>query len=119
MKQLRLMFLALCCYVGHDGLMDFTLGEYPHRSDERQRDVMILACASKSYFREPIRKTGARPLLWTTGLMAPEAYVLKSAIDAWIINASANEVRRRAAQSYNNYQRCGMKAALNLFSSEW
>lgn len=109
----------LVVYVGHDGLMDFTLSEYPQRADERQRDVMILACASKPYFREAIRKTGARPLLWTTGLMAPEAYVLQSAIGAWIAGASGNEVRRRAAQSYNSYQRCGMKAALNLFSSEW
>ncbi|HWC75936.1 MAG TPA: hypothetical protein VG778_00645, partial [Blastocatellia bacterium] len=66
----------LVAYVGHDGLMDFTLAEYPAKSDQRQRDVVILACASKAYFREAIRKTGATPLLWTTGLMAPEAYVL-------------------------------------------
>lgn len=49
----------LVVYVGHDGLMDFTLREYPRRSDERQRDVMILACASKPYFRESgIRRLG-------------------------------------------------------------
>lgn len=68
---------------------------------------------------QAIRTTGARPLLWTTGLMAPEAYVLKSAIDGWIVNASGDGIRKRAAEQYNNYQRCGMKAALNLFSSGW
>ncbi|HYE72787.1 MAG TPA: hypothetical protein VEF04_05625 [Blastocatellia bacterium] len=109
----------LVAYVGHDGLMDFTFTEYPRKSDERQRDVMILACSSKPYFGEAIRQTGANPLLWTTGLMAPEAYVLRSAIDGWIANERGEAVRRRAATAYNSYQKCGMKAALNLFSNGW
>lgn len=109
----------LIAYVGHDGLMDFTLAEYPRKSDQRQRDVIILACASKPYFREAIHETGANPLLWTTGLMAPEAYVLKSAIEGWIVNESGEGVRKRAAAAYNSYQRCGMRAALNLFSNGW
>lgn len=109
----------LVAYVGHDGLMDFTLSEYPSKSDQRQRDVVILACASKAYFREAIRNTGANPLLWTTGLMAPEAYVLRSAIDGWLVNESGDGIRKRAAGAYNTYQRCGMKAALNLFSNGW
>ena len=109
----------LVTYVGHDGLMDFSLAEYPSKSDQRQRDVIILACASKAYFGEAIRKTGANPLLWTTGLMAPEAYVLRSAIDGWILNERGEGIRNRAAVAYNRYQRCGMKAALNLFSNGW
>jgi hypothetical protein len=79
----------------------------------------MLACLSKRYFAEPLRKTGARPLLWTTGLMAPEAYVLKAAIDGWMLNEDGEGVRTRAATAYNQYQRCGMNAALRLFSTEW
>ncbi len=109
----------LVAYVGHDGLMDFTLAEYPRKSDNRRRDVIILACASKAYFRDAVRETGANPLLWTTGLMAPEAYVLRSAIDGWIVNESGEDIRKRAAGAYNTYQKCGMKAALNLFSNSW
>ena len=107
----------LVAYVGHDGLMDFTLAEYPRKADDRQRDVIILACASRAYFRDAIRETGANPLLWTTGLMAPEAYVLSSAIDGWIISESGEGIRKRAAGAYNTYQKCGMRAALNLFSN--
>ena len=44
----------------------------------------LLACASKQFFAEALRSSGASPLLWTTGLMAPEAYTLKSALDGWI-----------------------------------
>ena len=107
----------LIAYVGHDGLMDFTLEEYPRKANDRQRDAFILACASKSYFDRPLRLTGANPLLWTTGLMAPEAYVLKAALEGWILKESGEQIRMRAAEAYNKYQHCGLKAALNLFSS--
>jgi hypothetical protein len=109
----------LIAYVGHDGLMDFALDSYPHKADGRRRDAVMLACISKRYFAEPLRRTGARPLLWTTGLMAPEAYVLKAAIDGWLLNEDGEGIRTRAATAYNQYQRCGMNAALKLFSTGW
>jgi hypothetical protein len=109
----------LIAYVGHDGLMDFSLDQFPQKSDDRNRSAIILACISKSYFREPIKRTGAKPLLWTTGLMAPESYILKAAIDGWILNESDEKIRERAAGAYNKYQKCGPKAALNLFSTGW
>lgn len=109
----------LIAYVGHDGLMDFSLDSYPQKSDERGRDAIILACASKNYFAKPLAGTGANPLLWTTGLMAPEAYVLKAAIDGWVLKENGEKIRRRAAGAYHQYQRCGLNAALRLFSSGW
>jgi hypothetical protein len=109
----------LVAYVGHDGLMDFALDSYPQKAGDRRRDAIMLACLSKRYFSEPLRKTGAKPLLWTTGLMAPEAYVLKAAIDGWVLNEDEEAIRKRAATAYNQYQRCGMNAALRLFSTGW
>ena len=109
----------LVVYVGHDGLMDFSLDSLPQKADNRPRDAVILACLSKRYFAEPLRNTGASPLLWTTGLMAPEAYVLKAAIDGWVSNEDGERIRRRAAAAYNQYQRCGMNAASRLFSTGW
>jgi hypothetical protein len=109
----------LIAYVGHDGLMDFSLDSYPQKADDRLRDAVMLACISKRYFAEALRKTGARPLLWTTGLMAPEAYVLKAAIDGWVLDEDGGKIRNRAATAYNQYQRCGMSAASRLFSTGW
>jgi hypothetical protein len=109
----------LVAYVGHDGLMDFALDSYPQKAGDRQRDAVMLACLSKRYFAEPLRKSGAKPLLWTTGLMAPEAYVLKAAIDGWILNEDGEGIRRRAATAYNQYQKCGINAALRLFTTGW
>ena len=109
----------LVAYVGHNGLMDFALQSMPQARDERHRKAIILACISKKYFAASLKSTGAWPLLWTTNLMAPEAYVLSAAIDGWMNKESDEEVRMRAAKAYNSYQNCGLRAASNLFATGW
>ncbi len=109
----------LLAFVGHNGLMDFSLPEYPLKQDDARREAIILSCASKSYFSAPLKRTGAQPLLWTTNLMAPEAYILKSALDGWMMGEDGERVRQRAAEAYNSYQKCGLKSALGLFASGW
>lgn len=109
----------LVAYIGHNGLMDFRLASHPQRRDDRQRRAIILACASKQYFSPALEQTGATPLLWTTNLMAPEAYVLSAAIDGWIRKESDEQVRLRAADAYHKYQHCGVKAARRLFATGW
>jgi hypothetical protein len=106
----------LVAYIGHDGLMEFSV-DAPERADDEKRDAIMLACISKSYFAEPLRKTGAQPLLWTKQLMAPEAYTLKAALDGWLKNESAEQVRQRAAAAYAKYQRISQRAALGLFAT--
>ena len=109
----------LIAYIGHNGLMDFQLTATPKKRDDEKRDAIILACASKSYFAEPLRKTGVNPLLWTTNLMAPEAYVLSAAIDGWLNKESDEAIRLRAAKAYHQYQNCGLKGANRLFATGW
>lgn len=109
----------LVAYIGHDGLMDFKLSRFPRLKDDHHRDAILLACASKQYFAEALRSSGASPLLWTTGLMAPEAYTLKSALDGWIAGETAERVRDRAADAYDKYQKCGSRAAHRLLVSGW
>lgn len=108
----------LLAYVGHDGLMDFDVSiNYEEPSNTSKKDVIILACYSKAYFAPEIKKAKANPILWTTHLMAPEAYTLKAAIDGWILNESGKQIDERAAQSYHKYQKCGIKGARNLFTT--
>lgn len=109
----------LVAYAGHDGLMDFQLTTLPQKKDSRHRDAIILACISKSYFAPLLRSTGAQPLIWTTGLMAPEAYTLKSALDGWIFNEDPEQIHERAAAAYDRYQKCGMKGARRLLVTGW
>jgi hypothetical protein len=109
----------LVAYVGHDGLMDFQLPRLSHPNNNVHRDVVVLACASKQFFANGVRASGAYPVLWTTGLMAPEAYTLKSALDGWIAGESNQRIRDRAAGAYDKYQKCGLRAAYRLFATGW
>jgi hypothetical protein len=105
----------LICYVGHNGLMDFALESYPSKSDTKKREVVVLACASMQYFKSPLKKAGATPLILTTNLMCPEAYTLNTIIESWINNDTPSVTKEKAAQIYNQYQKCGIKGARNLF----
>lgn len=116
-KVLNFNAAQLVCYVGHDGLMDFTIDTYPTKKGSDKKDVIILACASKSYYKEGVKASGANPLLWTTNLMCPEAYTLKAAIDGWLNNETGTQIHLRAAEAYNQYLKCGMKGAKNLFAT--
>ncbi len=105
---------ALICYVGHNGLLDFRLTNYPTGKKTNRRKVIILGCWSRQLFRDAVKKSRAHPLLWATGKLAPEAYILEAAFSNYVKNADSNEIRRSAARAYNKYQKCGLKAAKRL-----
>ena len=107
----------LIAFVGHNGLMDFSINTVPERAAGAQANSsIVLACASESYFSSLLSKTGAYPLLLTTGLMAPEAYTLEAVIVSWFSKASVASVHSAAANAYHKYQNCGLKAANGLFA---
>lgn len=118
----KLQILAganLVAFVGHNGLMDFDLEKQPQKFDDDARDAVILACASRSYFTAPLKKTSANPLLWTSNLMAPEAYILHDALEGWTRGETDEEVRTRAAAAYAKYQKISQRAARNLLVTGW
>lgn len=106
-------------FVGHNGLMDFDLKTEPQKKDEEPREAIILACASRNYFSAPLKKTSATPLVWTTNLMAPEAYILHDALEGWVKNESAQQIRIRAAAAYAKYQKISQRSAENLLVTGW
>jgi hypothetical protein len=106
-------------FVGHNGLMDFHLDSYPVNTDGKKRDAVILACASKSYFQMPLKRAGAYPLIWTNGLLAPEAYILHAVLEGWLKKESPQFIHERAYRAYHKYQRCGLKGARGLFTTGW
>lgn len=109
----------LLVYNGHNGLMDCDIDAGIIKKHNSGKKVVILACRSADYFGDFLRKAGAFPLIWTTGLMAPEAYILKAIADGWILNESNKKIHDRAANAYNNYQKCGLNAANYLFKTGW
>ena len=110
----------LIAYTGHDYIMDYDIDIDLKPVDTIKREAIILACASADYYAPYVKKTGAYPLLWTTNLMAPEAYSLEAAIAGWVLHESVSEIERRAAKSYSDHHsHCSMKGAMGLFQTGW
>jgi len=108
----------LVVYVGHNGLMDFKMDFPKQNKQEKGKDAIVLACKSKPYFKPYFSKLGCRPVLLTTGLMAPEAYTLEAALADWLAGENSEQLKNRAAAAYNKYQKCGVKGAQRLFYTE-
>jgi len=98
--------------------MDFQLTE-SYNTDNKKRDVIILACYSKNYFSAHLKNANVNPLVWTTGLMAPEAYTIHDAITGYLNKESNESIRSRAALAYSKHQKCSKKAARNLLVTGW
>jgi hypothetical protein len=109
----------LLVYIGHNGLLDFTLPDYPEKVDNNKREVIILACYARQLFTGPLKKAGAYPLLWTKEKLSPEAYILSAALEARLSGAEFNVIRREAAKAYARYQKSSLKSAEFIFVTGW
>ncbi|MES2486953.1 MAG: hypothetical protein V4581_13540 [Bacteroidota bacterium] len=109
----------LVAYIGHDGLMDFNIDDAYKNTDGKTRDVIILACFSKSYFSQHLKDAKVNPLVWTTHLMCPEAYTIHDAITGYLAGEANTAVCKRAVLAYAKFQKCSEKAAGNLLVTGW
>ena len=119
--SVKIMFGAqtdLVVFNGHNGLMDVSID--PIRSvDGYLKDAIAIACASHDYFAPHLNLSGGYPLVMTSNLLAPEAYILHYVLDQWVENKSEEEIRMAAGQGYHDIQKCGLKGASNLFVTGW
>lgn len=107
---------SLCVYVGHNGLMD---GISPNISLKNPKDIMLFSCFGKDYFEYYLRNINAYPVLWTTTTVAPEAYILDSALNDWINKVDNTVLRDNVVKVYAKYQRCGLDLANKTFITGW
>ena len=108
---------GLVVYVGHNGLMDFSLDSFPQSAGTGKRDAAVFACLSRDYFLEALRQAGARPLILTRSLMCPEAYSTHALVLGWAAGEAPAALRERIAAAYSRYQKCGLKAARSVFAA--
>lgn len=109
----------LLVYIGHNGLMDFDLTETFVNTDKKKRDVIALACYSKNYFSSHLSGSNINPIVWSTHLMAPEAYITHNAISGYVLQENNEKIKNRAAAAYAKYQKCSLKTAKKLLVSGW
>lgn len=110
----------LVVYIGHNGLMDFSMNaaNVADKQSNQQRKAAVFACKSQQYYSPELAKTGIQPLVMTTNFMAPEAYTLNALLNGYLKGESSAQVKERVAQSYHQYQKCGIKGARALFSTK-
>lgn len=110
---------SLVAYIGHNGLMDFSI-TWPAKSakDVKPKPAIVLCCLSHDYFSKSLKQVGAEPVLMTNQLMYPGAFVLHDALEARLSGKAGEDLRSIAARAYARNQRISLKAALGVFSTE-
>ncbi|MDF1697947.1 MAG: hypothetical protein P1U56_19020 [Saprospiraceae bacterium] len=108
----------LIIFNGHNGLMDYHLDIVPS-TDQISRETAVIGCLSHKYFKDHLLASKGYPLLMTTNLMAPEAYVVESVIESWIQLEDEKTIRKNTGIAYHTYQKCGINGATNLFTYGW
>jgi hypothetical protein len=103
---------------GHNGLMDTSISPLLNKGSNK-KDAIVIACISNDYFLEHFLLAKAYPLILTTHLLAPEAYVISAIIDSWANLESGIQIRLNAARGYHQYQKCGLIGARRLFQTGW
>ena len=106
----------LVAYIGHNGLMDFTL-DSPSSPKSGNTAAIVLCCKSESYFRERLVFAKAIPLLLTDQFMFPGAFILHDAIEVWLVDGTVAQVRDAAGKAYAKNQKIALKAARGVFSN--
>jgi hypothetical protein len=106
----------LAVYIGHNGLMDFRFPAQATGTRGPGRAAIVLCCKSQEYFSPHLEAVDAKPILLTTQLMYPGAFILLAALNGWMEGETSTQMRGRAAQSYAENQKISVKAARGIFS---
>jgi hypothetical protein len=107
----------LVIYVGHDGLMDFSLPAEALAQRGPGREAIVFCCKSESFFGASLREINARPLLLTQELMYPGGFLVTAALDGWTRHETAAQILQRAAGAYARNQKISVKAATGIFTT--
>jgi hypothetical protein len=106
---------ALTAYIGHNGLMNFSAPNLPSPMAPALTPTIVLACKSDAYFTKLLQNLGASPLLMTTQLMYPGAFILHDALESWFAGKDKEEIRLAAARAYAKNQHISVKSASGIF----
>lgn len=107
----------LVVFIGHNGLMDFSLPA-PERRDKGAKvpSCIVLCCKSDRYFRSRIEGLGGKPILLTTQLMYPGAFILHAAVDSWLSGKGLQMIRESAGNAYAKNQKLSKRAGTGVFA---
>lgn len=105
----------LVAFIGHNVLMDTAI-EPPAAKAKGKTDAIVLCCLSDRYFRQRLGNAGVRPVLLTTQLMYPGAFILHDALEPWLAGKDPAALRTAAGTAYAKNQKIKTAAATGVFS---
>ena len=105
----------LVAFIGHNVLMDTRIA-LPATKAAKPTDAVVLCCLSESYFRARLEASGLRPMLLTTQLMYPGAFLLHDALEAWLAGKDRAAMRKAAGSAYARNQHLSQAAATGVFA---
>lgn len=109
----------LIAFNGHNGLMD-EVTSHSKSVDGRQRDAVSISCSSRGYFKEEYITTHSYPLVVTTNLLYPGAFVLEGIINEWALLKSDEQCKVGAGKGYYKHKpKSGPNGSQNLFDHGW
>ena len=106
----------LVCFVGHNGLMEFDVAIPTPADGERAVDAIALCCVSDRFFKAPLHRLGARPVLLTRQLMYPGAFVIHDVTEKWLAGGTRADFRAAAGRAMAKNQKISVRAATGIFS---
>lgn len=110
----------LIAFNGHNGLMDENTTFEKATSQTRPKDAVSISCASRGYFKAMYLETNSYPLVHTTNLLYPGAFILEGIINKWAMLESDIECKKAAGDAYYKHKpNSGPNGAQNLFDYGW
>lgn len=104
---------------GHNGLMDTEINKVQLDTKKTPNDAVVIACASAEYFNPYFEKTETYPLVTTTNLLYPGAFVFEAIINNWAQMKDDELIRQSAGDAYHKAKNCGIRGARALFKTGW
>jgi hypothetical protein len=102
-------------FIGHNGLMDFTLDVPSRESAATPKATAAFCCRSLAYFNPLLTELRAKPYCLTKQNMYPGAFLLRDVLEAWLSGETPQGATARAAVAYAANQKISLKAASGVF----
>ncbi|CAG5086874.1 hypothetical protein [Parvicella tangerina] len=110
----------LVAFNGHNGLMDEKTTFTKASSTTKLKDAVSISCASNGYFKQYYDKTNSYPLVHTTNLLYPGAFILEGILNEWAMLKSDAQCKKAAGSAYYKHKpKSGPNGSQNLFDYGW
>ncbi|MFT5601892.1 MAG: hypothetical protein ACI9N1_002141 [Flavobacteriales bacterium] len=110
----------LVAFNGHNGLMDENTQYKSANWFTKPKDAVSISCISNSYFKEHYENTSSYPLVHTTNLLYPGAFIMEGVINNWAMLKTDKECKIAAGKGYYKYKpKSGPNGSQNLFDFGW